>query len=129
MNAKLTKQLTNQFKWYKPKQRRQWWGFECSDGWFQLIWDLSTKIDNHLKTHPELKKDFLPTQVKEKFGGLRFYYVGGDETISKYVEEAEAKSYTICELCGKPGEPNERGWISTLCPQCRKKKQTGHSIL
>lgn len=136
MKTELQLQLIDRFKWYAPARHQpwwrklsknaranqaRWWTFECSDGWFQLLWDLSTKIDAHLKSHPELKKHFSPTQVKEKFGGLRFYFYGGDEVIDKYVEEAEELSYTICELCGKPGKPNKEGWIKTLCPKCRKK--------
>lgn len=54
-------------------------------------------------------------QVKEKFGGLRFYYSGGDEYISGLVSMAESMSYATCEECGNPGKPNIGGWIRTLC--------------
>lgn len=54
-------------------------------------------------------------QVKEKFGGLRFYYRGGDEYIRGLVSFAESMSYRVCEDCGKPGTVGGRGWIRTLC--------------
>lgn len=54
-------------------------------------------------------------QVKEKFGGLRFYYRGGDDYISGLSAMAESMSYITCEDCGNPGKPNKIGWIRTLC--------------
>lgn len=43
------------------------WGFECGDGWYNLIYGLSWAITN---LYPSIQA----SQVKEKFGGLRFYY-------------------------------------------------------
>ena len=45
------------------------WGFSCGDGWYNLISDLSQNIKD-LDKHDRVVAD----QVKEKFGGLRFYY-------------------------------------------------------
>jgi hypothetical protein len=56
-------------------------------------------------------------QVKEKFGGLRFYFSGGDERIDGMVLMAEAIAERTCEVCGKPGRPREGGWIRTLCDE------------
>lgn len=55
------------------------------------------------------------TQIKEKFGGLRFYYDGGSEELEKLVDEAERLSYRTCEVCGEPGKERGGGWIQTLC--------------
>lgn len=95
-------------------------GFECGDGWFELI----KKLCEKLKALD--LKDFKVLQVKEKFGGLRFYVNGielnkADEAY-RLIDEAEAKSLTVCEECSKPGKPNEMGWINTLCDSCRKTK-------
>jgi hypothetical protein len=59
-------------------------------------------------------------QVKEKYGGLRLYFSGGDKYVEGLVSMAEAMSYKICEVCGNKGQPNEGGWITTLCDSCRK---------
>ena len=60
------------------------------------------------------------TQVKEKFGGLRFYMTCGTDEIFNLVGEAEELSYKTCEECGKPGEEKDTGWIRTLCDDCHE---------
>ena len=55
------------------------------------------------------------SQVKEKFGGLRFYTNGYNEAVSAMISMAESMSYRTCEVCGNPGRSNNYGWISTLC--------------
>lgn len=59
-------------------------------------------------------------QVKEKFGGLRFYYTGGDDTIRGMVAVAESLSAITCEECGAPGDQTSDGWIKTLCNEHAK---------
>lgn len=54
-------------------------------------------------------------QIKEKFGGLRFYYDGGDDEISGMVRMAELWAGHTCEKCGNKGEHRQGGWIRTLC--------------
>ncbi len=61
----------------------------------------------------------LIAQVKEKFGGLRFYIHGGSEALEKYIGWLEDLSYKICQTCGKEGKRvNRKGWIATLCTSC-----------
>jgi len=60
-------------------------------------------------------RQVVASQVKEKFGGLRFYYDGGDDCIRGMASMAESMSYRTCEECGAPGKANSHGWISTLC--------------
>lgn len=56
-------------------------------------------------------------QIKEKFGGLRFYYSGGDDEISGMVRMAEIWAGHTCETCGNLGKQRSGGWIRTLCDQ------------
>ena len=56
-------------------------------------------------------------QIKEKFGGLRFYYDGGDAVVDGMVRMAESWAARSCEKCGKPGERRGGGWIRTLCDE------------
>lgn len=60
-------------------------------------------------------------QVKEKFGGLRFYIGHDNDAIFDLISEAEGKSYEICETCGDVGELNKtNGWLKTVCPIHKK---------
>jgi hypothetical protein len=93
------------------------WGVSCADGWYDLIDNLCYAIQNHIdyKKLPQVEA----TQVKEKYGGLRFYVNHSDEYVSGLISMAESMSYKICEYCGNKGKSNSRGWITTLCEPCR----------
>lgn len=84
--------------------------FDVQEGWYKMISEL---IDGLLI----LGWDKRVTQVKEKFGGLRFYIenppIGGYDLISKF----ETLSYSTCEKCGNVGELRKGAWISTLCDE------------
>ena len=101
------------------------WGFECGDGWFNILDQLMSNIQHHIdwnnqnfdKGYKQYKQVAQVTldQVKEKFGTLRFYYTGGDDIIDGMVRMAESMSAVTCEACGAPGTTGGRGWITTLC--------------
>lgn len=74
-----------------------------------------TEWSRGLRTVNPVVEQVVAEQVKEKFGGLRFYYRGGDEYISGLVSFAESISYRVCEDCGKPGKATRFGWIRTTC--------------
>ena len=109
------------------------WGIACGDGWYNIIDTLCQGIQSHVKWKNEIieerKKTLVPTpsqeliceasQVKEKFGGLRFYYDGGDEVISGMVRFAEAMSYKVCEWCGNPASLEYGRRAQTRCKKCR----------
>ena len=90
-------------------------GFECGNGWFNLIYELSDKIS---KLDPNCKA----VQVKEKFGGLRFYTGATTKEVYDLISEYESKSYKTCEDCGdtKTAKRRSTGWIYTLCNKCWK---------
>ena len=54
-------------------------------------------------------------QVKEKFGGLRFYIEQTADALHDRINMAAEESFRTCEACGKPGSPRGKGWIKTLC--------------
>ncbi|WP_035085061.1 hypothetical protein [Devosia riboflavina] len=92
-------------------------GFECGPGWtdtFDAVFTWLNEID--------LNRDWSPSQIKEKYGTLRFYWYGdlpdlGDEII----EAAEHLSGHLCEICGAPGVlRSDGGWWSTRCRDHRK---------
>jgi hypothetical protein len=102
------------------------WGFDCDDGWFQILNQLCNNIQHHINwknKDGEVVAQVVADQVKEKFGTLRFYYTGGDDYISGLVSMAESMSGVTCEECGAPGESGGSGWISTLCETHRAERE------
>ena len=109
------------------------WGFECGDGWYNILDQLLSNIQHHIdwnnknfekgytqyKQVPQVTLD----QVKEKFGTLRFYYTGGDDVIDGMVRMAESMSGVTCEQCGSPGTTGGQGWITTLCETHRAARE------
>lgn len=88
--------------------------FPVGKGWRPLVEKL---VDDIIKIDPTVEV----AQVKEKFGGLRFYIYGGNDKVDTLIDIAEKESYKICENCGtREGVTTEGGWILTLCPKCRK---------
>lgn len=64
----------------------------------------------------------VASQVKEKFGGLRFYVDGGTKKHYAYISFAEAMSYKICEECGATRNVHQTtGWVRTICVPCAEK--------
>lgn len=85
--------------------------FACvGPGWKSLL-------DNLVDELLVLGWDGTIMQVKEKFGGLRFYIGAGSDEVHDVVRKAEAASTYICETCGEPGQLVTRGWWHTACPK------------
>lgn len=98
-----------------PKETAMHWGIACGKGWFKLINELCKKLS-------KFEDEVIASQVKEKFGGLRFYIEAvspeNHKEIYQYIEEAEIKSIETCETCGEPGKRIGGGWVRTLCHGC-----------
>lgn len=104
--------------------------FEVGDGWYDIIDILCSQIQHHIDwkngegqytKHKDSRKEgesvpqLVAEQVKEKFGGLRFYAFGGDEKTAGMIELAETLTSRVCEVCGSIGKKTRGGWIRTLC--------------
>lgn len=97
--------------------------FGVGDGWFNLIYKLSQDITDLCRERGmEVPKAL---QVKEKFGGLRFYPSGvSSDEVHEMIYRAESESRKICEQCGSTENVTAQpkagfGWIKTLCAKCR----------
>lgn len=99
-------------------------GFAIGAGWWPIIESLCSQIQSYIDWKQEQFEKYnrgegcqqvVVEQIKEKFGGLRFYYQGGDATIDGMVRMAESWAGASCEECGAPGERRAGGWIRTLC--------------
>lgn len=145
MNEKNTMTLCTDF----PKlYRSSYCEISCHDGWFDLIYKLSSDIES-VATKAGLDQDSdswpMATQIKEKFGILRYYLktpelkesfepgiapspggflefrpVAGIESIRQLVAKAERKSGEICEECGLPGDLKKENWWHVSCSVCEE---------
>jgi hypothetical protein len=103
------------------------WGISCGDGWYGLVYKIAQKIQEINVSLPDEDK-IVAAQVKEKFGGLRFYINGFREKTRDACKElfefkgsVEQESFETCEVCGKPGRRSGGGWIKTVCEDHDKK--------
>lgn len=104
-------------------------GVAVGPGWWPIIESLCANIQSHTdwwnknhKKHP-IVEQVVVEQIKEKFGGLRFYYQGGDETVAGMVRMAESWASHSCEECGNAGQSRTGGWIKTLCDEHEAERQ------
>lgn len=149
MNSENTKTLINTFpKLYREvisaSPNKIQYGIYVDDGWYQLVYKLSSDIEQiaiEEGIDPQSIDWPMVTQIKQKFGGLKFYCRTGEKEAQPMVLEeygeiysirpypsnkamarliylAEEKSRTLCEVCGLRGKLRNRGWIKTLCDKC-----------
>lgn len=95
-------------------------GFECGDGWFELLKDLILDLKQIVPIWKEGDEyHYNVAQVKEKYGTLRFYMNFETEAMTHLIREAEKRSAQACEECGDSGELWQKGmWIYTRCEKC-----------
>jgi len=124
--------MTDEFAFVLKKLHPQLFGFleefECGDGWFQII----LKYANRLKDYcycchiPIGKNGVYVSQVKQKFGGIRFHILGDDcipennrPIFYAIIHDLEIDSEHTCEWCGDPGKTREnKNYAVTLCNEC-----------
>jgi hypothetical protein len=120
-----------------PRYPFPMFGIECGSGWYPLISilcnSIQSSIDQELKYYPEKETHQVhAVQVKEKFGGLRFYVDSATDDQNAWISFAEDLSYHICEDCGILSETpllkSDYGWYSSICPECKAKKETNRYI-
>lgn len=142
--------LSNDYGWQKelksryPDMLAKIHSFEHDKGWKDILEVLFNQIqrfeavilfDKQYRTESEedwscMVADEQPytkiefAQIKEKFGGIRIYYDGGDhQTVRDLVREAEDLANITCESCGSTEfvkKQNNRGWIYTSCDNCKR---------
>ena len=157
LDEALVKKYPHIFKdrFRSPQETLMCFGFECGDGWYNIIDVLcelltseyrqakerydcrieigvggilyGTKtvtqedIDEAKKLMEEAEEKIpVAVQVKEKFGGLRFYLDRATEQQYNYVTFAESMSYRTCEVCGDSGDYYTDGWHQVLCEKHAK---------
>ncbi len=103
------RQAQSRYDFIKDKLNQPQWEGGTKIVTQEMIDQAKTKLDEETAKVP------VASQVKEKFGGLRFYVNGATEKHWSYITFAESMSYTICEECGAPGKRYTDGWHKVLC--------------
>ena len=67
-------------------------------------------------------------QIKEKFGGLRWYDNSGLPGMQFIIAKYEALSEKTCINCGKPANWISKGWISPYCDDCATKEAKAQGV-
>ena len=80
---------------------------QCGNGWYNIIDILCSEINNHLNQNKEIEP-VIAQQVKNKFGGLRFYYYGGDDIVGSLISMMESLSNYVCHECGRSKDLKEK---------------------
>lgn len=84
--------------------------------------EMCEELNNEIKTWPQKDQDaFRITDIKEKFGMLRFYTNYASRNMMEIIGKYVAKSKVICIGCGRPAVWISRGWISPWCNICATK--------
>jgi hypothetical protein len=119
LDAKLCEVAPNLYRnrYADPRTTAMCWGFDCGDGWFDLLLEASIKLEALIVALPEADREYCcASQVKEKFGTLRFYMHGFPPGADEIIDEAERRSARECEECGKRGRTIWiNSWASTMC--------------
>ena len=95
-------------------------GFECQDGWFELIRTFAGRIREHQAQYSHLENLEI-VQVAQKMGELQVNVRGGDSVIQNLIRETGQESRSVCELDGKHASglfvcaPH---WFRYLCENC-----------
>ncbi len=80
-------------------------GFECGDGWLQLLLQLSEEIDQKFLASGQALENYpVATQVKSKFAMLALYGDNLTESMQEAIDKACEISRSTCELCGAQGQ-------------------------
>lgn len=90
--------------------------FNIGNGWLGIIQRL-------FETLIKLGWDKTIINVKEKFGGMSIFLDNLPKNATYFIIEAEKETYTVCKVCGEPGEQHKiGGWIHTLCDKHRDER-------
>ena len=91
-------------------------GPDVGDGWQLIVRRLSEKLESLIAALPKNKRNqYCAIQIKEKYGGLRFYMSIATEQMYDAIRAAEDESYRTCERCGEPGVLRGQHWLFTAC--------------
>lgn len=93
--------------------------YDAPPGWSDLVAELESQLER-------IAPDTEVIQIKEKFGGLRYYATGASTEGQALIAQYEERSFRVCQVCGTEGRlRSDRGWWTTLCDACAEEGTDG----
>lgn len=91
---------------------------DMPDGWRKAFGEqMCQEIMDELVAN-NMVDEYRVEQIKEKFGGLRWYDNGFTQKGFDIIDKYENLSYKTCIACGKPATRMTKGWIMPFCDEC-----------
>lgn len=91
------------------------------DGWCKAFGERMCEEIREALIEADCLYDYRITQIKEKFGELRWYGSGAPRSVFNIITKYSYISRFICMYCGSIyGREFNDGWISTICENCAK---------
>lgn len=103
--------LDLQKKHHKLLSKHGWPG--VGEGWLPIIDRLCTALQLDIDLNKTEQVEVM--QIKEKFGGLRFYTGPATKEQHDLINKAEKEADATCDVCGEPGKLRHGNWMVTRC--------------
>lgn len=130
INQARNKALIERFPFLMPRNR--WTGevpddydYSCTeldsmpDGWRKAFGEQMCEDIREELVRAEYLDQYRITQIKEKYGTLRWYDFGCTERMLRdIIPKYEYLSARTCIRCGNPATKVSTGWISPYCDTC-----------
>lgn len=120
MNLEITSEEKEQLMKEYPFLRNgnYCWFDSIPSGWRKIVKNKLPKIKNRLIEINKLDT-YKISDIKEKWGFLRWYDNSSDEIIISLIGELEKESEHTCIICGNVAKWISLGWISPYCDDCK----------
>lgn len=101
--------------------------YQIPKGWIGIVDDMCSSIQSYIHHSSRyvdgeefLTPQVICTQMKEKWGGLRFYYKGGDDTTYGMIYMTQHLSWSTCDECSSRENVGHitSGWHRIMCQSC-----------
>jgi len=94
-------------------------------GWFKAFGiQMLDEIREFMLLHnPKFLYQYTITDIKEKYGGLRWYDNGTPKGMYEIIDKYTRLSYQICISCGEVATHTTDGWVMPLCDICDTKRK------
>ena len=98
------------------------WTDEIPSGWYTAFGEQMIDELNEILVKNEFENRYQISQIKEKWGELRWYDTGFPDKMGveflEWLDKYEDLSSKTCIKCGEPATHVTRGWIMPMCDKC-----------